>query len=72
MDVQGPALWEALGSAIGRMDARLAGFDHPGLHREHAWDLRCPAPAESAVAPTLLVDEGQRRVLDPRPWYHVH
>ncbi|HLW75832.1 MAG TPA: aminotransferase class III-fold pyridoxal phosphate-dependent enzyme, partial [Bryobacteraceae bacterium] len=30
---------EALGGLIGRLDAALAGFDHPAAHRELKWDL---------------------------------
>jgi Ser/Thr protein kinase RdoA (MazF antagonist) len=34
-----PALLEHLGRAIGRLDAALAEFDHPAIHRDFHWDL---------------------------------
>jgi len=34
-----PALLESLGRTIGRLDAALADFDHPAIHREFYWDL---------------------------------
>jgi Ser/Thr protein kinase RdoA (MazF antagonist) len=34
-----PALHESLGRAVGRLDAALADFDHPAIHRYFHWDL---------------------------------
>jgi Ser/Thr protein kinase RdoA (MazF antagonist) len=34
-----PALHESLGRAVGRLDAALADFDHPAIHRRFHWDL---------------------------------
>ncbi|MBK9944585.1 MAG: aminotransferase class III-fold pyridoxal phosphate-dependent enzyme [Kouleothrix sp.] len=34
-----PELLRNLGGMLGRMDAALAGFDHPAAHRELKWDL---------------------------------
>jgi len=33
------ALFESLGTTVGRLDAALADFDHPAIHREFHWDL---------------------------------
>ena len=32
-------LWEALGTTIASLDAALADFDHPAVHRDFYWDL---------------------------------
>lgn len=34
-----PALLQDLGRRLGELDAALASFDHPALHREFSWDL---------------------------------
>src|SRR5262245_37784395 len=34
-----PRLLEAVGRMLGRVDAALATFDHPAVHREFHWDL---------------------------------
>jgi 4-aminobutyrate aminotransferase-like enzyme/Ser/Thr protein kinase RdoA (MazF antagonist) len=34
-----PAMLANLGRMLGRVDAALAGFDHPAAHRELKWDL---------------------------------
>jgi 4-aminobutyrate aminotransferase-like enzyme/Ser/Thr protein kinase RdoA (MazF antagonist) len=34
-----PGLLEELGRAVGRVDAALAGFDHPAIRRDFHWDL---------------------------------
>jgi 4-aminobutyrate aminotransferase-like enzyme/Ser/Thr protein kinase RdoA (MazF antagonist) len=36
---QGADLLEDLGGFMGRLDAALAGFDHPALHRTFHWDV---------------------------------
>jgi 4-aminobutyrate aminotransferase-like enzyme len=40
-DVSQPsrALWRDLGRRAGQLGIALDGFDHPGLHRGHDWDL---------------------------------
>jgi Ser/Thr protein kinase RdoA (MazF antagonist) len=35
-----PALLREAGGYLGRLDAALDGFDAPGFHRDHAWDIR--------------------------------
>ncbi|MCW3464648.1 aminotransferase class III-fold pyridoxal phosphate-dependent enzyme [Chitinophaga nivalis] len=44
------ALNTALGEFLGKMDAALAGFSHPAMHRHYAWDL-----AQAAIAGQQLV-----------------
>ena len=56
------ALFEHLGRAIGRLDAALADFDHPAIHRDFYWDL---ANAEKVVREylPLVGDRGHRRLV---------
>jgi 4-aminobutyrate aminotransferase-like enzyme/Ser/Thr protein kinase RdoA (MazF antagonist) len=49
-------LLEALGRALGEVDATLAGFDHPAAHRQLQWDLKL-AGGQRAEA---------RHIADPR------
>ena len=35
-----PALLREAGGYLGRLDAALDGFDAPGFHRDHAWDIK--------------------------------
>jgi Ser/Thr protein kinase RdoA (MazF antagonist) len=57
-------LLESLGRTVGRLDAALADFDHPALHREFHWDL---AQAERVIADHLrLVEPGADRQLVER------
>lgn len=58
--MQIPALWEALGGIIGRMDAHLAGFSHPALDREHEWDLRYSSAVWREETTLSLLDNNQR------------
>jgi Ser/Thr protein kinase RdoA (MazF antagonist) len=37
------------GRFVGRLGNALAGFDHPGLHRVHMWDLACTPEVERFV-----------------------
>src|SRR5262245_52285936 len=56
---RGPILLESLGRVVGRIDAALAGFDHPALHREFHWDL---AHSEGVIADHLpLVERADDR-----------
>lgn len=37
------------GRFVGRLGNALVGFDHPGLHRVHMWDLACTLDVERFV-----------------------
>jgi Ser/Thr protein kinase RdoA (MazF antagonist) len=37
---RGPALFESVGSGLGKIDAALCSFTHPAMHRVLQWDLR--------------------------------
>jgi Ser/Thr protein kinase RdoA (MazF antagonist) len=37
---RGPALFESIGAALGKIDAALCSFTHPAMHRVLQWDLR--------------------------------
>jgi len=56
-------LFESLGTAVGRLDAALAGFDHPAIHRDFHWDL---ANARAVIGEHLprMTDDGDRRLVD--------
>ena len=54
------ALHRDLGSALGRLDTALTGFDHPAFHREFHWDL---AIADRAIHQRLrLVRDASMRI----------
>ncbi|OYV66693.1 MAG: hypothetical protein B7Z72_10895, partial [Gemmatimonadetes bacterium 21-71-4] len=54
-----PALLADLGRSVARLDAALAGFDHPAVHRDFAWDL---AAARRVVDQRLdLVEDADLR-----------
>jgi Ser/Thr protein kinase RdoA (MazF antagonist) len=57
-----PALFESLGRVVGRLDAALADFDHPAIHRDFHWDL---AKAASVIDEHLpqISDEGDRALV---------
>ncbi len=55
---QKPATYRALGEMLGRLDAALADFDHAGLDRDYAWDLRLAARHIEACA--LIADSEAR------------
>ena len=58
------ALLESLGRALGRLDAALADFDHPAIHRDFHWDL---ANAARVIGDHLpLIHEGSDRYLVQR------
>ena len=63
--VQSPALWEALGGTVGRVDAKLAGFSHPALDREHEWDVRHSYAVWRDESALSLLDNRQRRGSGP-------
>jgi Ser/Thr protein kinase RdoA (MazF antagonist) len=54
-----PALFESLGRAVGRLDAALADFDHPAIHRDFHWDLAKAASVIDAHLPRIR-DEAER------------
>ena len=70
------ALLESLGRAAGEMDAALAAFEHPAMHREFPWDLaqtlRMRGELERVVGPerrallAAALDRFEREV-QPRP-----
>jgi len=51
-----PALFESLGRAVGRVDAALADFDHPAIHRRFHWDLANAASIIRKHLPLMRVD----------------
>jgi len=51
-----PELLEQVGEGVGELDAALAGFDHPAIHREFYWDL---------AGGFALVREGAPLIGDP-------
>jgi hypothetical protein len=57
------ALLEHLGRALGQLDAALADFDHPAIHRDFHWDL---ANAEKVIREylPLVRDRGQQRLVE--------
>lgn len=67
---QAPALLASLGDALARLDAALAGFHHPGMHRTLPWDLR---HIDLALEHLPLLSEEQRHVVQQlRPaWERV-
>jgi Ser/Thr protein kinase RdoA (MazF antagonist) len=58
-----PALLENVGRAVGRLDAALASFDHPAIHRDFHWDL---ANAARVIGNHLALVDGAdfRRLLE--------
>jgi 4-aminobutyrate aminotransferase-like enzyme/Ser/Thr protein kinase RdoA (MazF antagonist) len=48
-----PRLLEDLGRQIGAIDAALADFDHPAVHRDFYWDLANARGIVAASRPTL-------------------
>jgi len=58
-----PDLWRDFGEQIGQLDAALADFDDPAIHRDFYWDL---ANGRSIVESSRdqLVDESLRSAID--------
>jgi Ser/Thr protein kinase RdoA (MazF antagonist) len=56
------ALLREFGRALGELDARLAGFDDPALHREFRWDLM-RAPAVIGLTDHIPDPDGRRHVV---------
>jgi Ser/Thr protein kinase RdoA (MazF antagonist) len=61
--VRTPALHESLGRAVGRVDAALADFDHPAIHRDFHWDLANAASVIGEHLP-LLGDDSVRSLVE--------
>src|SRR6185295_14886418 len=58
-----PALLGRLGRAVGQLDAALADFDDPAIHRDFHWDL-AGAAAVIRDHRALIADEGERGLVD--------
>ncbi|GBD31146.1 2,2-dialkylglycine decarboxylase [bacterium HR33] len=58
------SLLKSLGWMIGRLDAALEGFDHPGLYRELHWDLS--RGLSTAAANLAEIDDANSRALAAR------
>lgn len=58
-----PALLDDLGRQAGALDRRLAGFDHPAIHRELVWDLANGLPTVRRSV-GLVGDGAVRRWVD--------
>ena len=58
-----PRMLDNLGRAVGSLQRRLSGFDHPAVHRRFLWDL---AAGSQVVADRidLLVDQRLRRSVE--------
>ena len=57
-----PGLLEDLGRRLGGLSAALAGFDHPGAHREIQWDLARAGWAREHLS--LLAGPGRRELVE--------
>jgi len=57
------ALLENIGRAIGALDAALADFDHPAIHRDFHWDLVHARRVISEHLP-LVSDAGHRQLIE--------
>jgi len=51
------ALLESLGRTVGRLDAALADFDHPAIHRDFHWDLANAGRIIREHLPLIRVDD---------------
>ncbi len=58
-----PGLFRHLGHVLGELDAALAEFDHPGVHRSLAWDLAAAPETISRHRPEIA-DAGAARIVD--------
>ena len=56
-------LLASLGRAVGRLDAALADFDHPAIHRDFHWDLANAASVIGAHL-ALIHDDGDRGLVE--------
>ena len=58
-----PSLFESLGRAVGRLDAALADFDHPAIHRRFHCDLANAASIIREHLP-LMREDAHRELVD--------
>ena len=56
------ALLESLGRAVGRLDAALADFDHPAIHRNFHWGLANASRVIGEHLP-LILDRAERQLV---------
>ncbi|TWF42337.1 hydroxylysine kinase /5-phosphonooxy-L-lysine phospho-lyase [Chitinophaga polysaccharea] len=56
-----PALWNSLGSFLGRMDKALQDFAHPAAYRIYSWDLRNALAAREHLG--AIKDHERRRMV---------
>ena len=57
-----PELFDSLGRTLGRLDAALADFDHPAIHRDFHWDVANASRVIEEHVP-LIGDEDQRTLV---------
>jgi Ser/Thr protein kinase RdoA (MazF antagonist) len=57
---RGPALFDSIGTSLGKIDTALSGFTHPAMRRVLQWDLRLAGMARDKVA--LLPPERRARI----------
>lgn len=60
---QTPALWQDVGRRVAQVDAALADFDHPALHRNFHWDL-AQGPAIVNEYSPLIADPTLRGLVE--------
>ncbi|CAM9361796.1 unnamed protein product, partial [Chrysoparadoxa australica] len=56
-----PSTLEAAGVYLGKLNRAMEGWDHQGLHREHAWDLQHASKLEEFAS--HVADEDRRALL---------
>jgi Ser/Thr protein kinase RdoA (MazF antagonist) len=55
------AVMESAGTALAAVDVALAGFEHPGLQRQHAWDMAHTAELQQFL-PYIQEESGRELV----------
>ena len=60
--VKNKALFENLGSFLGKMDKSLVGFKHPGMHRHYIWDISTARDANYKM--NYIQDAAKKRIAD--------
>ncbi len=56
------ALFENLGTFLGKMDKGLEGFKHPGMHRHYTWDISTARDANYKM--NYIKDASKKRIAD--------
>jgi len=56
------ALFENLGTFLGKMDKSLEGFKHPGMHRHYTWDISTARDANYKMS--YIKDAAKKRIAD--------